>query len=91
MGHYVLKVSLCYYHPQRPGIPPCKLYNDGSMPRMKDLRMLASQTLKALAITAALALSACVTSHVIVGKGRPPISPDLVQLKGLAIYVPPTS
>jgi hypothetical protein len=33
-----------------------------------------------LIATAALVLAGCVTSHVIVGKVRPPISPDAVQL-----------
>jgi uncharacterized protein (DUF2342 family) len=44
--------------------------------------MLKSRLLKASAIVAALALAAlsgCVSSHVIVGKVRPPISPDQVQ------------
>jgi hypothetical protein len=36
--------------------------------------------LKHLTVIGALCLSACVTSHVIVGKVRPPISPDQVQL-----------
>jgi hypothetical protein len=37
--------------------------------------------LPAIAILLALAtLSGCVSSHVIVGKVRPPISPDQVQL-----------
>jgi len=31
-------------------------------------------------VAAALGLTACATSHVIVGKVRPPISPDAVQL-----------
>jgi hypothetical protein len=45
--------------------------------------MLKPHFLKASAISAALAfapLSGCVSSHVIVGKVRPPISPDQVQL-----------
>ena len=45
--------------------------------------MLKSNWLKVSAIAASLsfaALSGCVSSHVIVGKVRPPISPDLVQL-----------
>jgi hypothetical protein len=45
--------------------------------------MLKPQFLKASAIAAALvfaALSGCVSSHVIVGKVRPPISPNQVQL-----------
>ena len=33
-----------------------------------------------LILSAVLALAGCVTSHVIVGKVRPPISPDEVQL-----------
>jgi hypothetical protein len=35
---------------------------------------------KSAALLLICALSGCVTSHVIVGKVRPPISPDLVQL-----------
>jgi hypothetical protein len=45
--------------------------------------MLKPHFLKASAITAAVAfatLSGCVTSHVMVGQARPPISPDQVQL-----------
>jgi hypothetical protein len=45
--------------------------------------MLKPHFLKATAIVAALAfaaLSGCVSSHVIVGKVRPPISPDQVQI-----------
>jgi hypothetical protein len=45
--------------------------------------MLKPHLLKASAIAAALAfgaLSGCVSSHVIVGKVHPPISPDQVQL-----------
>jgi hypothetical protein len=45
--------------------------------------MAKSSWLKASAIAASIAiamLSGCVSSHVIVGKVRPPISPDLVQL-----------
>jgi hypothetical protein len=45
--------------------------------------MLNSNWLKASGIAASLAfmaLSGCVSSHVIVGKVRPPISPDLVQI-----------
>jgi hypothetical protein len=42
--------------------------------------MAVENTLKHLAVMGALCLSACVTSHVIVGKVRPPISPDQVQL-----------
>jgi hypothetical protein len=36
--------------------------------------------LSGLLMAAGISLSACVTSHVIVGKVRPPISPDDVQL-----------
>ena len=42
--------------------------------------MALGNTVKGLIVLGALALSACVTSHVIVGKVRPPISPDQVQL-----------
>jgi hypothetical protein len=45
--------------------------------------MLKSTWFKTSAVTAALALAAlsgCVSSHVIVGKVRPAISPDLVQI-----------
>jgi hypothetical protein len=45
--------------------------------------MLKSNWLKLSAVAATLifsTLSACATSHVIVGKVRPPISPDQVQL-----------
>jgi hypothetical protein len=44
--------------------------------------MLKHQFLKAAvgAVLALAALSGCVSSHVIVGKVRPPISPDQVQL-----------
>jgi hypothetical protein len=45
--------------------------------------MVNTNWLKVSAIVASLAfgtISGCVTSHVIVGKVRPPISPDLVQI-----------
>jgi hypothetical protein len=45
--------------------------------------MLKSNWFKASAVTGALAfavISGCVSSHVIVGKVRPPISPDQVQI-----------
>jgi hypothetical protein len=42
--------------------------------------MTPENTIKCLNAIGALCLSACVTSHVIVGKVRPPISPDQVQL-----------
>ena len=45
--------------------------------------MLKSNLLKASAIAASLTfatLSGCVTSHVMVGQARPPISPDQVQI-----------
>jgi hypothetical protein len=45
--------------------------------------MLRTNWLKGSAIAATLTLATltgCVTSHVIVGKVRPPISPDLVQI-----------
>jgi hypothetical protein len=41
---------------------------------------LTTKTLRSFIVAAAMGLSACVTSHVIVGKVRPPISPDQVQL-----------
>src|SRR5271166_1867428 len=37
-------------------------------------------TIKHLAIISLLSVCGCVTSHVIVGKVRPPIAPDQVQL-----------
>ena len=40
----------------------------------------AGNTRAILIATAALVLAGCVTSHVIVGRVRPPISPDAVQL-----------
>jgi hypothetical protein len=33
-----------------------------------------------IALFSLLALSGCVTSHVMIGRARPPISPDLVQI-----------
>ena len=42
--------------------------------------MTLNKTLGHLAFAGALGLTACVTSHVIVGKVRPPISPDEVHL-----------
>jgi hypothetical protein len=45
--------------------------------------MLKPQFLKASAIAAAFVfatLSGCVTSHVMVGQARPPVSPDQVQI-----------
>ena len=42
--------------------------------------MTLATTIKHLAIISLLSVCGCVTSHVIVGKVRPPIAPDQVQL-----------
>ncbi|MGA2778118.1 MAG: hypothetical protein ABSF94_11205 [Steroidobacteraceae bacterium] len=42
--------------------------------------MSLGNTIKYLGIVAVFSVTGCVTSHVIVGKVRPPISPDQVQL-----------
>lgn len=48
--------------------------------------MWSGKTITRCLLTSGLGLSACVTSHVIVGTVRPPISPDMVQ-----IYLHPPS
>jgi hypothetical protein len=43
----------------------------------RDIRYSAAAV---LAASIALCISACATSHVMIGKARPPISPDVVQI-----------
>ena len=44
------------------------------------MRVTRSSMTTVLAAAAALVLAACATSHVMLGKARPPISPDEVQI-----------